>query len=190
MDARFARILVFVAVASLMVCGTAWYFVWGDSVVQPLVMKGFGDRLPVPNQVTVFASTNDLGRLAGRNAASLAEVDFQKHELVRIGWQVDGPAFGTLRFVERFGGRRILFYVDCLPTDDRTFSSFVYENWFIVSKGARVEMASSAHVAALDATFWLVEGAIVVLALWIGRHKRSTRGAATSSAPVEFEIAD
>ena len=36
--------------------------------------------------------------MAGRNAAALADLDFAKDDLVRIGWQADGPNFGTLRF--------------------------------------------------------------------------------------------
>jgi hypothetical protein len=36
--------------------------------------------------------------MAGRNAAALANLDFAKDDLVRIGWQADGPNFGTLRF--------------------------------------------------------------------------------------------
>jgi hypothetical protein len=35
--------------------------------------------------------------MAGRNAAALADLDFAKDDLVRIGWQADGPNFGTLR---------------------------------------------------------------------------------------------
>jgi hypothetical protein len=34
--------------------------------------------------------------MAGRNAAALADLDFAKDDLVRIGWQADGPNFGTL----------------------------------------------------------------------------------------------
>ena len=31
--------------------------------------------------------------MAGRNAAALADLDFAKDDLVRIGWQADGPNF-------------------------------------------------------------------------------------------------
>src|SRR5258708_24400215 len=114
---RIVRFSEFAAVASLLVCGLHWYFVWGDSAVRPVAIKGFGDRLLVPNEVTVFASREQLGRLAGRNSAALADVDFATHDLIRIGWQADGPNFGTLRFAERFGGRKILLYIACPPAD-------------------------------------------------------------------------
>jgi hypothetical protein len=166
---RLVRLAVVIAIGLLMVFGAAWYFAWGESGVQPLPMMGFGDRLPRPNQITAFSNRDDLGPLAGRNSALLAQVDFAEHDLVRIGWQADGPMFGSLCFAERRGGQQILFYVDCPSADYSTFSRRVAEDWFVVPKGAQVELGTSAQVTAYDAAFWITEAALAVLAWRMGR---------------------